>query len=89
MPKVTQLVRGAGRVRTRALLRSELEPMSSNRYNVCWYCGGSDSVGSFSLVFPGRPLVPEDSAAHHQPRKPWAGRLTLQDPLGTGMVVES
>lgn len=50
MPKVTQLVRGAGRVRTRALLRSEPELTPGNGYNVCWYHGGSDSAGSLSLV---------------------------------------
>ena len=87
MPKVTQLVRGAGRVRTRALLRSEPEHTSGNRYNV-WCHGGSDSVGSFSLVLAGLPLVPEDSATHRRPPEPWADGPTLRDPLGMGMVVE-
>lgn len=87
LPKVTQLVRGAGRVRTRALLRSEPEHTSGNRYNV-WCHGGSDSVGSFSLVLAGLPLVPEDSATHRRPPEPWADGPTLRDPLGMGMVVE-
>ena len=49
LPKVTQLVRGAGRVGTRAWLRSELELASGNRH-VCWCQSGSDSAGSPSLV---------------------------------------
>ena len=87
LPKVTQLVRGAGRVRPRALLRSELEHTSSNRYNFWCHCG-SDSVGSFSLVLAGLLLVPEDSATHRRPPEPWADGPTLRDPLGMGMVVE-
>ena len=74
-----------GRIRTRDLLRPELEPKSGSWYNVCW-CYGGCAFLPLSLVLPGLPVMVEDPATGHQtPQNSGLVGLTLQEsPTGHG-----